>query len=243
MLNRGGGFGAEGSLELGRVLGWLVGDGTIKSDRAVLSFFGERKVRGQLPLMQDAREPRCSQGASTAASTPSVSSTSRSAMKPSSVCPAEEIAEEHGLLEEKLQVPESVLRGSREMQLGFLQALFTADGHVEIGDKSRGAVVLTSKSPGCFRMSSGCSSTSASTAASITIAKPRGRAFCPTARAASGSIRLKATMTCGSPAAAHVCFAEQIGFLTDPTSKAKLDGPCRPVLTRSVPGDVRSDLL
>ena len=57
-----------------------------------------------------------------------------------------EIAEEHGLLGDKLQVPESVFRATEEMQLGFLQALFTADGHVEIGDKSRGAVVLTSKS-------------------------------------------------------------------------------------------------
>ena len=43
ILNRKGGFGVEGSLELGRVLGWLVGDGTIKKDEVVLSFFGEEK--------------------------------------------------------------------------------------------------------------------------------------------------------------------------------------------------------
>ena len=39
IMNRKGGFGQEGSLELGRVLGWLIGDGTLKADRAVLSFF------------------------------------------------------------------------------------------------------------------------------------------------------------------------------------------------------------
>ena len=43
ILNRKGGFGIGGSLELGRSLGWLVGDGTIKQDRAVLSFFGDEK--------------------------------------------------------------------------------------------------------------------------------------------------------------------------------------------------------
>src|SRR5690606_689641 len=53
VLNRGGGFGTEGSLELGRVLGWLVGDGTIKSDRAVLSFFSGEKHEVST-LMRDA---------------------------------------------------------------------------------------------------------------------------------------------------------------------------------------------
>ena len=43
ILNRKGGFGREGSERLGRILGWLVGDGTIKADRAILSFFGEEK--------------------------------------------------------------------------------------------------------------------------------------------------------------------------------------------------------
>src|SRR5262249_31202109 len=43
ILNRKGGFGDEGFLELGRVFGWLVGDGTIKKDEAVLSFFGDEK--------------------------------------------------------------------------------------------------------------------------------------------------------------------------------------------------------
>src|SRR4051812_21995266 len=40
LQNRKGGFGVGGSAELGQVLGWLVGDGTFASERAILSFFG-----------------------------------------------------------------------------------------------------------------------------------------------------------------------------------------------------------
>ena len=43
ILNRKGGFGSAGTLEEGRVLGWLVGDGTVNVVRAVLSFFGNEK--------------------------------------------------------------------------------------------------------------------------------------------------------------------------------------------------------
>ena len=43
ILARKGGFGPSGDLDTGRILGWLVGDGTVKADRAVLSFFGEEK--------------------------------------------------------------------------------------------------------------------------------------------------------------------------------------------------------
>ena len=52
ILNRRGGFGLGGSLEEGRVLGWLVGDGTINVVRAVLSFFGDEK-RELAPVFAD----------------------------------------------------------------------------------------------------------------------------------------------------------------------------------------------
>ena len=51
---------------------------------------------------------------------------------------------DHELLENKLQVPPSVLHGSYEMQRGFLSALFTADGSVQ-GTMEKGiSVRLTS---------------------------------------------------------------------------------------------------
>src|SRR5215468_4115500 len=39
ILNRKGGFGAEGALELGRVLGWLVGDGHFTGNQSALGFY------------------------------------------------------------------------------------------------------------------------------------------------------------------------------------------------------------
>ncbi|MBX5464642.1 MAG: ribonucleoside-diphosphate reductase [Clostridia bacterium] len=146
---RTGGFGRTGSYDLGLVLGWLVGDGTLKEDRAVLSFFGEEKAE-LAPLFAQAvnRVVRSSTngrnyavGVVTATEVEDRVSSSR----------LRELAAEHGLLEEKLRVPESVFRGSREMQLGFLRALFSADGHVETGEKSRSAVVLSSKSAELLR--------------------------------------------------------------------------------------------
>jgi ribonucleoside-diphosphate reductase alpha chain len=143
--NRGGGFGAEGSLDLGRVLGWLVGDGHVRGERAVLSFFGEKE--GELAsLFAEAvnrvirpavnnREYRVGATAILARNEVRVSSNR-----------LRELAAEHGLVETKLRVPDAVLHGTREMQQGFLQALYTADGHVECGGGSRGAVVLTSVS-------------------------------------------------------------------------------------------------
>jgi ribonucleoside-diphosphate reductase alpha chain len=55
------------------------------------------------------------------------------------------LAEEHGLSHgDKLKVPESIFTGCEEMQRGFLQALFTADGHVS-GELAKGVSVrLTS---------------------------------------------------------------------------------------------------
>jgi ribonucleoside-diphosphate reductase alpha chain len=55
-----------------------------------------------------------------------------------------EIAEEYGLVDEKLLVPEPVLWGCEDMQRGFLQALFTADGTVLDQPRNGRAVRLTS---------------------------------------------------------------------------------------------------
>jgi ribonucleoside-diphosphate reductase alpha chain len=143
--DRGSGFGDGGSLDLGRVLGWLVGDGHIRGERAVLSFFGEKEAE-LAPMFAEAvnrviRPAVTSRAYSVGAAT----IPGRDEVRVSSNR-LRELAAEHGLTETKLRVPERVISGSREMQQGFLQALFTADGHVEMADGSRGAVVLTSTS-------------------------------------------------------------------------------------------------
>ncbi len=110
ILNRKGGFGDEGSLEEGWVLGWLVGDGTIKADRAVLSFFADEKQELAPVFAQDAG--------------------GRDEARVQSERLRTNVAE-YGLVENTHQVPEVVFRGTEEMQRGFLQALFTADAGVQ----------------------------------------------------------------------------------------------------------------
>jgi ribonucleoside-diphosphate reductase alpha chain len=142
VLNRRGGFGERGSLELGWVLGWLVGDDTLKRDRAVLSFWGEE--RGLAPLFREAvdslvRVPALSRSYSTIV----VDVPDRNEARVQSAR-LMEIVEEHGLSVEKLAVPEAVMCGSEDMQRGFLQALFTADGTVRPNPKTGRYVRLTS---------------------------------------------------------------------------------------------------
>ena len=144
VLDRKGGFGKEGSLDLGRVLGWLVGDGTIKRDRAVLSFWGEeRELAASFRRAVDAVVRPPIKNRQYATSTVAVAERNETRVQSSRL---REIAEEYGLVDEKLMVPEPVLRGSEEMQRGFLQALFTADGTVLDQAKSRRDTRLTSVS-------------------------------------------------------------------------------------------------
>jgi len=144
LLNRKGGFGQTGSLEAGRVLGWLVGDGTVNAVRAVLSFFGNEK--GELaPAFAAAVTSLVDRPAQQHRSYP-VGVTQVPARDEARVS-SERLrawAAEYGLLEDKFQVPAGVFTGSEAMQRGFLQALFTADGTVLDGGAKGGSVRLSS---------------------------------------------------------------------------------------------------
>ncbi len=213
VLNRGGGFGTEGSLELGRVLGWLVGDGTIKSDRAVLSFFGGEKHEVST-LMRDAVNSVVRKAVNGREYTVSVIDIEKRDEARVQSARLREIAEEHGLLGEKLQVPESVLRGCRDMQLGFLQALFTADGHVEIGDKSRGAVVLTSKSRRLLQGVQRLLLNFGIYSRIYSDRKATGTSLLPDGKGGVREYPVEAYHDLRITGASAVRFAEQIGFLT-----------------------------
>ncbi|MBA3694194.1 MAG: HNH endonuclease, partial [Acidobacteria bacterium] len=150
ILNRKGGFGVKGTLALGRTLGWLVGDGSISPSikRATLSFFGgEQTLADEFAVyVNDLVEPL------TIGSKGSYPISAAAVKNRAETRVASErlykIAEEYGLTEDKLQVPEIVLRGSESMQRGFLQALFSADGMVS-GNLEKGVNVrLTSISIG-----------------------------------------------------------------------------------------------
>ncbi len=145
LLNQKGGFGSGGSSELGQLLGWLVGDGTLRSDRAVLSFFGDEKVELApqfAAMMQSAVRAPSGYRPEYEIGVVAVKDRDESRVSSSRFL---DLAARHGLVPgNKHMVPESVLQGSEEMQSGFLRALFTADGHVS-GKVEKGVSVrLTS---------------------------------------------------------------------------------------------------
>ena len=145
LLDHAGGFGTNGSHELGSSLGWLVGDGTLKKERAVLSFFGEkRELAPKFAAMVQVIVPppiglrkHYTIGACDVAGRDEtrVSSTRFGQI-------AVQCGLEHG---NKHVVPDIVFQGTKSMQKGFLQALFTADGSVGRGRGVHGTTVrLTS---------------------------------------------------------------------------------------------------
>jgi ribonucleoside-diphosphate reductase alpha chain len=147
ILNRKGGFGVEGSLELGRTLGWPVGDGAMTGGKAVLSFFGdEREIAPSFagyattlthPLTKTAREYPIGVSAIPTRSEARVASER-----------LYDLATASGVGEgdEKLVVPQAVLRGTEDMQRGFLQGVFTADGTCHVDAAKGNHVRLTSVS-------------------------------------------------------------------------------------------------
>ena len=143
--DRKGGFGTEGSLEEGQIIGWLVGDGTMKRTQAVLSFFGYEKQELAPRFAQMVSQ--LVDGKQLLARNYSISVIDikdRDEARVQSTRLARYM-NEIGISEHsKLKVPEIVYQGSESIQRGFLQALFTADGHVE-GNAEKGVSVrLTS---------------------------------------------------------------------------------------------------
>ncbi|USZ67676.1 ribonucleoside-diphosphate reductase [Halorussus salilacus] len=148
IVNQKGEFGQHGTAEEGKVLGWLVGDGHLKhgEERAVLNFYDEdteisEDFAGH--VNEVVREPTGNanyevgvqqiQRADEYRGVDAQEERVRSAR-------LYELAEQAELTDDKLQVPDSVMRGSEEMARGFLQALFTADGSVQ-GNVEKGVSV------------------------------------------------------------------------------------------------------
>jgi ribonucleoside-diphosphate reductase alpha chain len=146
ILNRKGGFGTEGNLTLGRVLGWLVGDGTFNGKEAVLSFFGEEK-RELAPSFAEYVNEVVQPVTINLTRPYNVSATQVKGRDEARVSSARlmTLAAGHGLTEFKHRVPEIVFKGTEEMQRGFLQALFTADGSVQ-QTTSKAAVIRLASS-------------------------------------------------------------------------------------------------
>ena len=152
--NRKGEFGQYGSVEEGRVLGWLVGDGHLKNgeERAVLNFYDEDSeisAKFAADVNDVVREPTGNADYDIGVSEISRSDDYRGVQAIEQRIRSArlyEYADEAGLVDEKLQVPDAVMRGSESMARGFLRALFTADGGVQGTHEKGNSVRLTSTS-------------------------------------------------------------------------------------------------
>lgn len=143
--NRKGGYGIEGSVEEGKIMGWLVGDGTMKASQAILSFFGEEKQ--ELAPKFATMVSKVVDGMQVLSRDYSVSVIDikgRGEARVQSVRLARYLNNNGISKGTKLKVPERVFLGKEEMQRGFLQALFTADGHVAGSTEKGVSVRLTS---------------------------------------------------------------------------------------------------
>ena len=134
ILNQKGGFGTEGNLGVGRTLGWLFGDGTFNTAGGVgLMFFGEEQTLA--PQFAAYVEEIVGVDVHHNAYAPTRSypiGVVEVAKRHESRVVSTRLREQLDVwgITHKQTVPEIVLLGSEEMQRGFLQALFSADGTV-----------------------------------------------------------------------------------------------------------------
>src|SRR6056297_256213 len=153
IVNQKGEFGQHGTAEEGKTLGWLVGDGHLKhgEERAVLNFYDEdTEISGDFAghVNDVVREPTGNANYEVGVQQIQRSDDYRGADAEEERVRSTrlyELAEQAELTDEKLQVPDSVMRGSEEMARGFLQALFTADGSVQ-GNVEKGVSVRLASS-------------------------------------------------------------------------------------------------
>ncbi len=144
ILNREGGFGPHGSREMGELLGWLVGDGTLNRRMAVLSFFDRKKELApdfDTMMEQNVPEP-VGPRRNYSISVAELPERNEARVQSTRFL---KVAEEYGITpSNKHIVPERVLTGTREMQAGFLRSLFSADGHVNQPTGRGAGIHLTS---------------------------------------------------------------------------------------------------
>lgn len=144
ILNRKGGFGTQGSLELGRTIGMVVGDGAIThGDKTVgIGFYDDKRELAPLfsGYIQDivAGEQYKNRKYTTNVRHEHAHRDAVSSVR------LYRIFERLGITEDKYVVPECVWQGTEDMQRGYLQGLFAADGHFAGNLEKGGAVRLTS---------------------------------------------------------------------------------------------------
>ncbi len=121
-----GGFGQNGSLEEGRVLGWLAASGHINN--------GPWNNLHDSPIYGNERPPANNFSGYVSTGGHYLPGVAPERLK--------DLAMEVGLEQKILQLPEAVFFGKMEMQKGFLQAIFEAGGSVSKGPSSKSIIRL-----------------------------------------------------------------------------------------------------
>ncbi|MBI5152539.1 ribonucleoside reductase class II [Candidatus Peregrinibacteria bacterium] len=142
ILNRKGGFGKNGNLATGRILGWYVGDGYLnnkefKKARLVLAFFGEEKY-SLAPMFQKMVAELLNNKIGI------VKIPNRNEVRISS-SRLRELAHSYGLNPCKYDIDEKIFTASETFQKGFLQGLFSADGSFQQTVRRRRTQVYRNK--------------------------------------------------------------------------------------------------
>jgi ribonucleoside-diphosphate reductase alpha chain len=138
-----GGFGNDGSLKKGRVLGWLIGDGhlSISDKRAALDFYGDEKQE-LAPKFAETLNKMFYPNNEKHIGMMQIQKRDMIRIRSQRLF---NYAKQAGLAANKYQVPSMIFTGSEEFQRGFLQALFTADGSMQ-GNLEKGISVRLAQS-------------------------------------------------------------------------------------------------
>ena len=123
VLGSGGAFGNYGNLKLGRVLGSFIGDGSLSKTRnpSHVAFWGDERE------LADMFKGYVSDIAHRELKVREIENRDESMVASVSLTT---LAKQYGIYDNKLKVPEVVFFGTKEMQVGFLQGLFQADGTI-----------------------------------------------------------------------------------------------------------------
>lgn len=145
LLTNGGAFGIQGTLEEGRVWGWLVGDGSVKKEDATLFFYGEEKQELAPQFANTVQAMVSGEGLTMRSYTTNPIYVEKEDKAFVESRRLHRLAERLGFTYgNKHFVPDEVLSGSEGYQRGFLQGIFSSDGHVAGTPEKGVSVRLTS---------------------------------------------------------------------------------------------------
>ena len=131
LLDHKGYFGSLGDRNLGLTLGWLTGDGHIDVKRAVLSFYGEDHKVGSI-LAEATQSVVAGTGQRPTRVYPTGMHITKEGRGIVQSTRLRDVVRDFGLTENDWHyVPDVVYQGTEDMQRGYLQALFGADGTVD----------------------------------------------------------------------------------------------------------------